>query len=93
MRRLAAALAVCMPVAASAQVCVERADLANILDSQFGQSLVSTGLAPNGAQVQTWANPDTGTWTLVFETPTGVSRVMASGDGWAWYQPVRGEAL
>lgn len=94
MRRLAAALAVSMPVAASAQApCGPLDQLAELLEREYGEAVHSEGLADSGAIMQLWANPETGSWSIVIILPDGLACLPAAGSAYSRLEPVRGEAL
>lgn len=72
---------------AQAQQCVQFSDGAARLVSEYGESIIGRGLTPNGAAVVIFANPDTGTWTVVVATPDGCSQVPAAGEAWVTFEP------
>lgn len=72
---------------AQAQQCVQFSDGAARLVSEYGESIIGRGLMPNGAAVVIFANPDTGTWTLVVVTPDGCSQSPADGQSWVSFDP------
>lgn len=78
-----AALVAVLPSVASAQVCGGYADAAAALTTRFGETRASSGLAPDGQTlVETWSNPVTGSWSILFVTPDGQACLMLSGNGW-----------
>jgi hypothetical protein len=68
--------------AASAENCAERARAVQFLETDYGETAQSRGLSAEGLMVEMWANPETGTWTMLVTGPDGVSCIIA--DGFAW---------
>jgi hypothetical protein len=80
MLRLATALAVLLPCAAVAQSnCGPRDALADMLANDFGEARQTVALAVTGALVETYANLDTGSWTLTATAPGGPTCIVAHG--------------
>jgi hypothetical protein len=76
----ATALAVLLPCAAVAQSnCMPRDDMAAWLGEQFAEARVSMALADTGQMVETYANLDTGTWTLTATQPGGPTCIVVYG--------------
>lgn len=73
------ALALCTtPAYAQSQNCAERDVVAERLTSGYGEQQQSMGLS-QGTAVETWANTDTGSWSILVTRPDGVSCLVASG--------------
>ena len=89
MKQTVAALAIYTALACGvqAQGCVQFADGAARLQGEYGESVIGRGVMPNGAVVVIFANPDTGTWTLVVVTPDGCSQSPADGSAWVSFVP------
>ncbi|MEM7270038.1 MAG: hypothetical protein AAF401_12400 [Pseudomonadota bacterium] len=80
---LAAALAV-IPTNAAAQgrVCAERDKIVERLEATHGEVRQSFGLQRNAGVIETYANPDTGSWTIIVSLPTGLSCLVAVGEAY-----------
>ena len=77
----AAALAVSLVVPAMAENprnCAPREFVVDRLTSAFGETRQSIGLT-EGAAIETWANTDTGSWTVTATMPDGITCVEAAG--------------
>jgi len=59
--------------------CAARETVVNHLTERFGESRQSIGLGANNAVVETFASPETGTWTITVTMPNGMTCVVASG--------------
>ncbi|MEQ8666326.1 MAG: hypothetical protein RIC16_11445 [Rhodospirillales bacterium] len=79
---LSLAVVAAKPLPAGAAVCLERDAISSKLASDHGEHPSAAGLASNGELLEVFASED-GTWTLVLTDPTGVSCVVASGEGWS----------
>lgn len=65
------------------QQCAPRANVIEHLADQFEQARQSVGLSPDGqAMIETFANSETGTWTILVSLPNGMSCLIADGIGW-----------
>lgn len=62
--------------------CSEHDALQARLASGWGESRQSIGLAGNGTVLETFANPDTGTWTIAVTRPGGPTCIVAAGEHW-----------
>lgn len=71
------------PVAAQTANCGERGHVAHMLADRWGESLQARGLGVNGALVEVWANPETGSWTITATAPGGQTCLAASGADFA----------
>lgn len=84
MKYLAALLAL-VPAISYAD-CAPVAKVMEVLEGQFREQSTGFGIIEdtqgNAAILETLANPETGTWTVVIHRPDGLSCVMASGEGW-----------
>ena len=68
----------------------------NNLAEKYGEAPVGEGLTHDGAALRVYANPETGTWTVLTIHPNGVACVRASGEDWQardYVEPIKGEAL
>lgn len=61
-------------------VCAEREKLVAELQKSHGETRQSVGLQRNNGVVETFANTETGTWTIIVSLPTGVSCLVAAGE-------------
>lgn len=73
-----ACLVLATPAAAQDQ-CHPRAVLMEQLADRWGEALISIALTPSGQLVETWANTETGTWTLTVTPPGGLTCVIGAG--------------
>ena len=53
----------------------------------YNEHPVSMGLAFNGAVIEVFLNSDTGTFTIVATRPSGLSCLVAAGEGWQDVEP------
>ena len=53
----------------------------------LGEVATWQGLSPNARMVETFANPDTGTWTITITTPDGTTCLAAAGDRYQAVKP------
>ena len=60
------------------------------LAEEWGEQRATLGLV-NGQAFETWANPETGTWTILRTTADGTSCHLASGDAWMTFDFLVGE--
>ncbi len=65
--------------------CAERARVIERLETKYGESRQSVGLSANNGVVETYANAESGTWTIVITLPNGMTCLMAAGSA---YEPV-----
>lgn len=85
MRSLIAAGAIALASPAFAQPqCMGYADLAAALTSEFSESVIGRGISI-GNIAELWANPATGSWTIVVVTPAGVGCIAGHGTSWETY--------
>lgn len=65
--------------AQSPRTCGERDSIVSRLAERYGESRQSIGLGTSNRLVETFANPDTGSWTITVTLPDGTMCLMASG--------------
>lgn len=65
----------CLPHAAA---------IAQQLNKQYGETLTAAGVDANGAMVQVYSNPESGSWTIAISIPNGPTCIISSGEGWAY---------
>lgn len=69
--------------AAAQQNCAPRDTLMVQLAARFGETRQAIGLEPGGNAVETFANTETGSWTILVTRPTGISCLVAAGQSFA----------
>ncbi len=62
-------------------VCGKRSDIVERLSSGFKEQRRSAGLAADGNLVEVFASK-TGTWTIIFTKPGGLTCLVAVGENW-----------
>ena len=88
---LALAVASCSPAMAQAPICAPTLEMWDGL-GEYGETRQSIAIHSEGdAAVETWANVDTGSWTVILTSPNGVSCIALHGQGWASMSPVEGD--
>ena len=55
--------------------------LPDLLARDYGESVAEQGIA-DGALVQLWRNPETGSWTILMIRPDGMVCALVSGEDW-----------
>ena len=55
--------------------------LPNLLARDYGETVTEQGIA-DGALVQLWRNPETGSWTILMVMPDGMVCALAGGGDW-----------
>lgn len=68
------------PAVAQSQYCAPRDRIVTELTKKHGESRQSVGLQRNSQVMETWANPSTGSWTIIVSLPTGLSCLVAAGE-------------
>jgi len=66
----------------SPQPCGARDEVLATLTGKYGEVRRGIGLAGSGAVVELHSSPATGTWTMTVTLPSGVTCLIASGQGW-----------
>lgn len=59
--------------------CGARQPIVERLADRFGESRQSIGLGTQNRVVETFANPETGSWTITVTSPNGMTCLIASG--------------
>ena len=72
-----------LPMSAVAQTVMPRDKIEGLLKVQYGETPVARGLMHSGWLVEVFASPGGVTWTMVFTTPGGLSRVGSTGVAWS----------
>lgn len=70
--------------------CSERTRVIERLETKYGESRRSVGLAANNGVVETYASDESGTWTIVITLPNGMTCLVAAGNA---FEPVENVAL
>lgn len=78
------------PIFAQSNNCGPREQVLQALTEQYGESRQSIGISRRGWMVETWANAETGTWTILLTDTTGKTCVADSGEG---FEGTTGEVL
>jgi hypothetical protein len=79
---------VLQPIAANAQnpdavrACDRHAEIAGRLDEQYKEVPTGFGIQLNGNLLQLFVSKETGTWTLLSTTPSGMSCIVGAGESW-----------
>ena len=83
-----AAIAAMQPIAAHAQnaavvqACDNHAEIAGRLGEQYKEVPTGFGIQLNGNLLQLYVSQETGTWTLLSTSPSGVSCIVGAGENW-----------
>ena len=91
MKLLALLLAI-VPTGLMAQNCAPRDTVVDALTNRYEEGVQSRGLAQAGI-VETWGNPETGTFTIAVTLPNGMTCMVASGEAFEILDPVTGEPV
>jgi len=78
---LAFALSFATPGDTQQRNCAERSTVIEKLVDGYGENRQSIGLGANNSVVETFANLDSGTWTITVTMPNGITCLLASGQG------------
>lgn len=80
-----------LPLSAAAQTAMPHDRIETLLKARYGETPVARGLMQNGWLIEVFASPKGDTWTIVFTTPEGVSRVGSAGVAWSQIDTKRGQ--
>ena len=83
-------LSACQPAMAQELDCNDTQSAWRNLYENYGETRQSVAVS-DGAVVETWANTETGTFTVLITSPVGVSCVAIEGTDWASTAPVAGD--
>lgn len=75
-----------------APVCAERMVLISQLEQRHGEVRRSVGLQQDTGVIETFANAETGTWTIIITLPNGLSCLVAVGENWREDRVVAGNS-
>ncbi len=76
-------------IAAAQTVCVDRAAMLDRLAAEYGEQLTEVKMIENFGLVEVLKSPSKGTWTIILTKPSGISCVLAAGQGLG---PFRGDS-
>ena len=76
----AAAVVLGAPGAEAQAICGQRAAIVDQLETKYGETRRSIGFQQGRGVVETWANDDTGTWSIVVTNPQGITCLLAAGE-------------
>ena len=80
MIRAALVLALLASPAAANPNCAPYDALARELGNKWGEAPIERGLSSSGEMVEWWANDETGTWTVLVYSASGVACIIAAGE-------------
>jgi hypothetical protein len=69
-----------MPVSAQSANCNSHQAVAERLFEGYGEYPVSVAIGAGGVLVETWANLETGSWSITVTEPGGLTCLVASGE-------------
>ena len=86
-----AAAALLAPAAAQAQgsnsaPCGKRDEMLAHLSQKYSEKPVAMGLATNGSVVEVLSSKSSGSFTIVYTMPNGMTCLMAAGSNWEFTQ-------
>ncbi len=76
-------------IAAAYAVCVDRAAMLDGLAAEYGEQLTEVKMIENYGLVEVLKSPGKGTWTIILTKPSGISCMLAVGEGLG---PFRGDS-
>lgn len=93
-RYILAATLIATPIAAqdAPEQCGQSSVVYDTLTTQFGEKMLVTGHAENGAALEFWLNPLQPSWTLIVTTD-GMSCLLADGKDWTFDVPKQGSDM
>jgi hypothetical protein len=62
--------------------CGNPVDIAERLAVEFGEAPAARGIDAGGDLVVIYANPETGTWTVLLALPNGPACIVSTGTSW-----------
>ena len=74
------------------QQCAPSAQAYEALTAKYGERMLVTGHAENGAALEFWLNPLQPSWTVIVSAD-GVSCLLADGKDWTFDAPKQGEDM
>ncbi len=76
-------------IAAAQTVCVDRAAMLDVLATEYGEQLTEVKMVENYGLVEVLRSPSKGSWTIILSKPSGISCMLAAGEGLG---PFRGDS-
>lgn len=70
-----------VPAHGQSSKCSKRENIIKGLSSKYGESRQSIGMADNNTVVEVYASEKTGTWTITVTTASGMTCLVATGQG------------
>lgn len=87
----AALLHLALPSLAQSLRCLPREALVERLEGQFSETPTGAGLQSPQQVLEIWTSAETGTWTVFFTRPSGLSCIVATGQHWQEFGAGPGE--
>ncbi len=69
-------------VAATMGACGDYDAITKHLYKKYGEIIIATGLSNTGEMLFAAVNKESGTWSMLFKAPTGLTCLVASGFDW-----------
>lgn len=79
---LSAGLAVIASTAMAQPQCDQRDSVLELLAQKYKEAPVAIGVTHNGGLVEVLSTGNGTTWSIIVTTPTGMSCLVAAGEGW-----------
>ena len=76
------AAALAPPAYAQASQCMPRDTLIETLKTNYGETLTGGGLQSEQQLLEVWSSDNTGSFTVFFTRPNGISCIVATGQNW-----------
>jgi len=74
-------------VSAQTSGCAQREQIVERLQSKYGETRQRMGLDNSNRIVEVFASDETGTWTILVTSPSGMSCLLAHGQSWTEFEP------
>ena len=68
--------------------CTDRSSALSHLSKNYQEQPVAMGLASSGGVVEVLTNDKGSSWSIIVTLPTGVTCLVASGEGWEALHPI-----
>ncbi len=75
--------------AAAQEQCNARDDILELLAKKYGEARIAAGVSNTGGLVEVLTNFESGAWTIIVSKPNGISCMVAAGEGWRSFEPVK----
>ena len=73
-------------------MCGPRTEIVAKLESKYGETIHAVGLAGGGGGVvELLVSDESGSWTLLFSKPNGMTCLLAAGESWETVPPDGGQ--